>query len=99
MVHYDTLPTTASSSRSPSPPHPSTPDTTSSLSNRPSLRRTNTLKIERYVGQQAITISREMSPTIPEHNARVPTFPLSHASRQKPRKFVSPPTLHSLTMS
>lgn len=28
-----------------------------------------------------------MSPTLPEHSTRRPTFPLSHASRQKPRKW------------
>jgi putative membrane protein len=76
--------TSASSSRSPSPPHPSgTPDPA-----RSNTRRNGTLKIERYLGQQAITISRSMSPTLPEHNdVRMPTFPLSHASRQKPRKW------------
>jgi len=101
MVYFDNLPTTASSSRSPSPPHPGTRDTPPAPSARSSFRRTtSTLKIERYVGQQAITISREMSPTLPNHMAsefRAPTFPLSHASRQKPRKSVpSSPVTRSL---
>ena len=72
---------------------PSGPSSRSTSPHRPPLPRSRSaITIDRYVGQQPITISRPMSPTLPAHHGppglgRVPTFPLHHASRQKPRKW------------